>query len=186
MRTTSIPVLALSTLSVLTAACASPQTSAVAVAEASAVAVVDVDPAARKALFSSVTALEGSWQGAAPDGTTGHTVFAVSSGGTLVRELMLAGTEHEMTNMYTLDGSELVLTHYCAMGNQPTMRADALEDGRLAFSFDEVADLTASDEIYMGEMTLEIVDADHIRQHWTAFKGSEPQDVMTIELTRAP
>ncbi len=44
---------------------------------------------------------------------------------------MYPGMEHEMTNMYTLDGNTLVMTHYCAGGNQPRMRATGVENGRV-------------------------------------------------------
>jgi hypothetical protein len=47
-----------------------------------------------------------------------------SAGGSVVMETMMAGTDYEMINMYHLDGDDLVLTHYCAGGNQPTMRLD--------------------------------------------------------------
>ena len=50
--------------------------------------------------------------------------FKISAAGTVVMETMGPGSEHEMINMYHLDGDDLVLTHYCAGGNQPTMRLD--------------------------------------------------------------
>ena len=75
-----------------------------------------------------------------PDGE-GIVEFRVSSNGSAVRELMYPGTEHEMTNMYTLEGNTLVMTHYCAGGNQPHMRASKFENGRLAFEPDGVSDL---------------------------------------------
>lgn len=148
--------------------------------------VVPVDPAVRTPLMDAVAGLEGRWRGVAPDGSTGITEFAVSSNGSVVRELMLAGTEHEMTNMYTLDGNALVMTHYCAGGNQPHMRATAMEGDRIAFDSVDVSDLKSEDEIYMGAMTLVIKDADTIEQHWSSYKAGERVDdhSMVIELKR--
>ena len=146
--------------------------------------VVAADPAARDVLLSTVAALEGRWEGTGPDGKPAYTAFAVSSGGSAVRELMLVGTEHEMTNMYTLDGNDLVMTHYCAGGNQPFMRANGLEGDRIVFHFEDVHDLKAVDEVYMGEMTLVLFGDDRIEQQWRAFKDGELDHEMTIEMQR--
>jgi len=148
--------------------------------------VVDADPAQREALFAAVSALEGKWQGESEgaEGPPSYTVFEVTSGGSAVRELMLPGTENEMTNMYTLDGNELVMVHYCAGGNQPVMRADSFEDGRLVFRSAGVQDLKAADEVYMGAMTLVVVDENTVEQQWVALKGGELEHEMKIKLKR--
>ena len=145
---------------------------------------VDADPELRKSLFDAVASLEGRWEGATPDGSSGYTTFEVTSNSSVIRECMLVGTPNEMTNMYTLDGNDLVMVHYCAMGNQPKMRAAAAEDGTIAFAFDSVADLGAPDEVYMGEMTLVILDENRIEQRWRAFKGDALENEMTIEMKR--
>ena len=83
---------------------------------------------------------------------------------------MQPGTPIEMTNMYTLDGSGLVMTLYCAGGNQPHMRATAIEGDRIVFEPTGVSDLKSEDEVYMGAVTLVIQDADRIEQHWFSYK----------------
>jgi hypothetical protein len=64
------------------------------------------------------------------------------------------------------------------------MRATAFEEGRLAFRSEGVSDLKDADELYMGEMTLVIVDDDHIEQHWRALKGGQVDHETTFELKR--
>ncbi|HKD99862.1 MAG TPA: hypothetical protein VKE69_02535 [Planctomycetota bacterium] len=128
------------------------------------------DDAARKPLFDAVKSLEGSWEMVGEDGTKGVTEFRVTSAGSVVREVMFPGGDHEMTNMYHLDGNALVLTHYCAMGNQPRMRAEKRDGDRLLFRSDSVGDL-APGQGYMGEMTLELVDRDHMAQTWRFFEA---------------
>lgn len=148
--------------------------------EQHSIRVVEADDAVRAPLLDAVKALEGRWH-VAGDAGAGTTVFEVTSNGSAVRETMFAGEEHEMTNMYTLDGNGLHMTHYCAMGNQPHMRATAVENGRIEFHPAGVSDLEAADETYMGQMTLVIVDADHIEQHWKGF-GAEPHEtVISLE-----
>ena len=137
--------------------------------------------------MATVAALEGRWTGVAPDGSTGVTEFVVSSSGSAVREIMMPGTENEMTNMYTLDGNALVMTHYCAGGNQPHMRASAIEGNRIVFEPTGVSDLKSEDEVYMGSMTLVIKDADTIEQHWSSYCAGIRDDShdMVFEMKRS-
>lgn len=146
-------------------------------------AVVDTDPAIREPLLGALQSLEGRWEGASGDMQLEHE-FHVTSGGSVVRELMFPGTPHEMTNMYSLDGNTIVMTHYCGEGNQPRMRATALEGNRIAFRSEGVSDLGAPDEVYMGEMTLVLVSDDKIEQHWTALAAGAVDHESVFELHR--
>lgn len=146
--------------------------------------VVEADGAQREQLMTVLQGLEGRWETPGPEGEMLVTEFKVTSGGTALRELMYAGAPHEMTNMYTLDGNSVLMTHYCAGGNQPHMRAAGVEGGKLVFRSDGVSDLKAPDEIYMGEMTLVLVDDDHIEQHWTAFNSADEDHAMVMAMSR--
>jgi len=146
--------------------------------------VVAADEAVRAPLFDAVKSLEGRWEGTGEDGMQLVHEFQVTSNGSVVRELMFPGTPHEMTNMYALDGNSLAMTHYCAAGNQPRMRASAKEGNRIAFHAAGVEDLKSKDDLYMGAMTLVFVDADHIEQHWTAWRGGKVDHSPAFELHR--
>lgn len=143
-----------------------------------------VDDAARKSLFDPVKALAGNWQRTDEKGETDSTQFAVTAAGTSVREVMFPGTPHEMTNMYHLDGNALVVTHYCAGGNQPRMRARAREGNKIAFHFDSVSDLRDANGEYMGELTLEFVDADHFVEHWRSYAKGTTSGELELRWTR--
>jgi len=144
------------------------------------------DPAQRKPLLDSLKALEGTWEMKGDKGDFQLTEFKVTAAGSAVREIMFPGTPHEMTNVYCLDGNALALTHYCAMGNQPHMRADARKGNQLPFTMASVSDLESPDEMYMGEMTLEFVDQDHFSEHWrTYIKGVvQPKQNVDMAFTR--
>jgi len=145
---------------------------------------VEADPALREGLFAPVKALAGTWRVEAAEHPS-EIRFEVSSNGSVVRETMFPGTENEMTNMYALDGNSLVMTHYCAGGNQPRMRARALEGNRLVFEADGVSDLQASEDHYMGAITLVFVDADQLEQRWVSYETATGKPGgMTFQLTR--
>lgn len=159
------------------AGCASKNASLSVVAPASA--------EQKQSLLERLKSLEGEWVTEDPTsgGTVTAAVFKTSSGGSAVREVMFPGSPHEMTNMYHMDGGDLVVTHYCAIGNQPRMRATGVDGNTIAFKFDSVTNRTASDQACMGEMTLEFVDADHIVERWRTM-GTAKDDATVIELTR--
>jgi hypothetical protein len=144
------------------------------------------DPAKRKPLLDSVKALEGTWEAKGEKAEVLVCEFKVTAAGSAVREIMFPGTAQEMTNVYCLDGNGLALTHYCAMGNQPRMRASARVGNQIAFGAATVSDMESPDEMYMGEMTLEFVDPDHICEHWRTYvKGVLQKDQgVDIALTR--
>src|SRR5439155_8435497 len=72
--------------------------------------------------------LSGTWVATDKDGKPTSevvSVFRVTSAGSAVHETIFPGTDHEMVSVYHLDGKDLVMTHYCALGNQPRMKLDA-------------------------------------------------------------
>lgn len=148
-------------------------------------AVAAATPEQTAAMFGQVKSLEGTWEMSDEKGNAMvAAVFAVSSNGSVVREVMFPGAPHEMTNVYHMDGQTLLVTHYCAEGNQPVMRARTATPGRIAFAFDSITNFTDPSESYMGELTLVIVDKDHVRQEWVSFKEGKRQPPVVFELKR--
>jgi hypothetical protein len=141
---------------------------------------------AQEAMLDKVKSLEGTWEmKGGMEGKPATVVFHTGGGGNTVREIMFPGDEHEMTNMYHLDGQSLVMTHYCAIGNQPRMRATGGGDpNSIAFKFDSVTNKTAPDQMYMGEMTLTFLDKDTIREDWVHFQDGKPGAPTSFELKR--
>lgn len=172
-------------LSLAVLAAAACQSTDIAASDASGpvLKVVAADASVRAPLWEALSSLEGRWKSETEYGDGEH-VFAVSSGGSVLREIMGPDTESEMTNVYSLDGNGVAMTHYCAAGNQPHMRAAGMEDGRMVFESVSVGDLKDAGEHYMGAMTLVFVDADHVEQHWTSITGETNVEMGVFSLTR--
>jgi hypothetical protein len=66
-----------------------------------------------------------------------HSRFELISGGSVLLEHFTEPGGQEMLTAYHLDGSKLVLTHYCLAGNQPQMVAEKFDSasGELDFAF---------------------------------------------------
>jgi hypothetical protein len=133
-------------------------------------------PEQSAALIDRVKGLQGTWQASEGGKPGGEVTFAVTSNGSVVRETMFPGSQHEMTNMYHMDGPTLVMTHYCAIGNQPQMRATAAgPHDPIVLKFDRISNLSSPDQSYMGGLTLVFIDPNHIEERWTSYKGGKPE-----------
>ncbi len=142
----------------------------------------------RAALFEQLKPLEGYWNYYDAKGKwQGSGRIALTSGGSVLREVMFSGTPHEMTNLYHMDGNALVMTHYCASGNQPRLRLPTwhlTKPGEFDFRFASISNWTSGDE-YMGRLQLAIADKDHASQTWTSYKNGKAS-AETFELRRQP
>ena len=147
--------------------------------------------------FATLKGMAGSWHGvpeatgeeaAAEADAAGQAVFEieVSAAGTVVMETMGPGTEHEMINMYYQDGDDLVLTHYCAGGNQPTMRLDleASTAERMIFDFTGGTNIPEEGH-YIHDMELGIHADGKIESVWNSWSGGEAAGGMTFHLARS-
>ena len=121
--------------------------------------------------------LVGAWEtgDADKDGKADHAVvYRLTAAGSAVEETLFPGTDHEMVTMYTMDGDDLVLTHYCAMGNQPHMKAKpAGADGRLDFEYVSGGNMKSRDEMHMDSLTMTFPDADHLGHEWRMWAGGK-------------
>ncbi len=114
------------------------------------------------------------------------TVFKVTAAGSAVHETVFPGTPHEMVTLYHRDGPDLVLTHYCAAGNQPRMKADPKSPpNQLRFQFTGGSNLNAAKDMHMHEGAITFVDDDHIEWSWTGYQDGKPANDHKVSLKLA-
>ena len=140
-----------------------------------------------RAQFQQLCGLAGDWYVVGEDGEPAGEVqlsYRVSSGGSAVIETTFPGAEHEMTTVYTLDGAELVLTHYCAIGNAPHMVA--VEEGdasEVHFQCESVGNARSHDDLHMHDAVFRFEGDGRLRSVWTLWGdgklgGSEPFELV--------
>jgi hypothetical protein len=143
---------------------------------------------AKASQLDALKRLAGDWTCKMKHGEVDHDVtvsYKVTAGGSAVEETLMAGTEHEMVTMYYQDGDDLVLTHYCMLGNQPRMKAERDGTaGKLTFKFAGAGNLKSEKDPHMHDMTLEVVADDHIKANWTLYKDGKPAGTTTLDMTR--
>lgn len=134
--------------------------AALALATAAAVAQTDAQKA-----FTTIKSLPGTWEGNSAMGPVKVT-FKTTSGGSAVMSEILG--KEDMISMFNLDGpGRLLMTHYCAVGNEPRMEASVSPDGKvITFNYVDATNLASPDAAHMHRMVLTLIDENHHTEEW--------------------
>lgn len=136
--------------------------------------------------LEKMTKLVGTWVAADEEGKPTDQVVSViklTAGGSAVHETLFPGQDHEMVSIYAVDGGDLVMTHYCVLGNQPRMKADPESPAnQIVFVFDGGANLDPKKDKHMHGATLTIVDDDHIEIEGEGWEDGKPSHEMCGEM----
>ena len=131
--------------------------------------------------FEQLKSVAGQWEGKANGDQTVAVSFRETSGGTaLLSEI--TGKE-DMISMIHMDGpGRLLLTHYCAAGNQPRMLGTVSPDGRVfAFDFLDATNLPHTDDGHMKRVVISIIDPNHHTEEWVFVNhGKESKEVFDL------
>ena len=143
-----------------------------------------------KAAFARLKSLAGEWQGrvGSKDGPPVKVVYRVTAEGSALMETLFPETPHEMVTVYHMSGDSLVLTHYCASGNQPHMRFDpsASTPDRLVFAFDGGTSFDPAVDTHMHSAVLALKDANHLEAEWTIYQKGQQGGAHQFLLERVP
>ena len=130
--------------------------------------------------------LAGTWLLADKDGKPTDeiaSIIKVTAGGSAVHETIFPGQPHEMVSVYTAEGSDLILTHYCVLGNQPRMKADPKSpSNQIVWRFAGGANLDPKKDKHMHEATLTIVDDNHLEINGVGWENGAPAKEMCCGL----
>ena len=137
------------------------------------------------AQLEQIKKLAGRWEGTSDHmAEQGPSVveYKITSGGSAVVETLFPGTPHEMVSIYHDEGGRLAMTHYCMLGNQPTLKL-VKSDGN-NFKFTLASGIKSLKEMHMHQLVLTWQDPDHITQTWTSYQDGKPQEPSEFKLAR--
>jgi hypothetical protein len=141
------------------------------------------------AALDRLKSLTGAWEGTGGDDGgefPTRVTYRVTGGGSAVLETLFADTPHEMISVYHKDGDRLVMTHYCAMGNQPRMRlAEGSTPQELRFDFDGGSNFDPARDPHIHSGWIKILSTDRIEAEWSAFSAGKDAGPKRLKLTRA-
>ena len=126
--------------------------------------------------------LAGTWVAADDNGKPTDQVVSiikVTAGGSAVHETIFPGQPQEMISVYTVDGPDLVMTHYCVLGNQPRMKADPKSPAnQIRWEFAGGTNLDPKKDKHMHAATLTIIDDSHIEIAGEGWENGAPAKEM--------
>jgi len=134
--------------------------------------------------FSRLKALVGDWDIESSRGKT-HSRFELIAGGSVLLEHFTEPGGQEMLTAFHLDGSRLVLTHYCLAGNQPQMVAEKFDraSGELDFAFAGGSNISP-DAGHMHDAVFHVASNDHFDAKWDFVEAGRVKFSEEIHYTR--
>jgi len=142
-----------------------------------------------QAAFERLKQLDGAWttlRGSThmPESMEVH--YQVTGAGSALVETIGPGTPHEMVSVYHLADGGLVMTHYCAVGNQPYMVARAGDNAdELVFECVGGAGVSRDQGVYMSRARFAFRDASRVDATWSAVRDGKPDHETCFELVRS-
>ena len=140
------------------------------------------------ASFNHLKQLAGKWKGTKVGDNDKQEVeveYTLTAAGTALAEKLFAGTPHEMLTVYHGDKGGLVMTHYCAMGNQPRMRLKKSNSPKtFKFVFVDGTSMESAGDPHMHQLTMTIVDKNHLTHEWVFYQDSKPKETVRFNFVR--
>jgi hypothetical protein len=145
-----------------------------------------------KTAFDQIKTLAGTWKA---DITGNHkeehagantVVYKLTGAGSALVETQFPGSDHEMVSVYHLDGDDLRMTHYCAMGNQPRVKLDRVKSTpkHLVFVFDGGTNLDPQKDMHIHGLEITFHDDGKITSAWEGYQGGKSAGVTSFALSK--
>lgn len=133
-----------------------------------------------KSAFQKLKGIVGEWRGTVQNKSTGPAVevrYKLTAHQTAVVETLFPDTDHEMISIYYMDGDQLMVTHYCAMGNQPRFRLAAnSKPDELIFEFAGGGEnLSPDQDTHMHSSKIVFIRENQIESEWDIYSRGKKE-----------
>jgi hypothetical protein len=150
-----------------------------------------------KTAFAKIKTLVGEWKteisGDHKGKESGHhekedavVTYRLTGAGSALIETQFPGTGHEMVTVYHLDGEDLRMTHYCAMGNQPRLKLDRANSApdHLIFLFDGGSNLDPQKDMHIHGLDITFQKDGHVTSTWEGYSDGKSAGRTAFAMTR--
>ena len=142
-----------------------------------------------RSAFEALKAMAGTWHGTvAAEGEEPREteiVYEVRSAGHSVVQTFSPGKPYEMFSVYHLDGEDLLMTHYCAIGNAPKMKFVATgKPGEIVWEFNGGSNLDPGKDPHAHEGRMQITGPDSYVSKSVGWSNGEPSSKRTFTMKR--
>lgn len=143
----------------------------------------------RSEAFERIKGLVGRWEGTTREvgsesDKSAVVEYQLTAGGTAVIETLFPGTEMEMVSVYDDEQEQLVMTHYCTLGNQPKMELTDVGAQHLSLDFAGGQGIDPASDMHMHSLTIAWDGPDQVTQTWTAQAEGSAMDPTVMTLSR--
>jgi hypothetical protein len=144
----------------------------------------DTSKVASLAAFDELKSLAGDWEATVATGIqSAH--FELIADNSVLASRLSGGMPHDMHTMFHMDGSRLMLTHYCAMHNQPRMvLVPGGDPKKLVFRFKDGTNIAPGDG-HMNQVAFIIDGSNHHIEEWT-YLAKDKETTTRCEFRRRP
>lgn len=138
------------------------------------------------AAFAKLKTLAGTWEATSKEMGKVRVTYEVVANGTAILENESGEKMPAMVTLYHLDGSRLMLTHYCIAGNQPRMEAKSFDarTGELTFDFVDATSLASKSAGHMHAVKYQFLDATRFTSTWHFHENGQEKFAETATYTR--
>ena len=135
--------------------------------------------------FEMIKGLQGNWEGTvkedgAKEDQKASVNYRITSNGSAVVETIFMGTPMEMTSIYFEKDGKLMMTHYCSIGNRPTLALKKETKDSLTFDFKSGENMNVKKDMHIHGLTLEQKPDGSLVQRWEGFVGGKPAPEATV------
>jgi hypothetical protein len=143
-------------------------------------------PDRARAAFATLKELVGEWEGSTPAGRSLRIHYRLIAKDSVLLETWTLGPGRESLTVYHMDGERLVATHYCPIGNQPTLQLVASADpGLLVFSYLSARNLPDPAAAHQHRFEVRLAGKDRFWRNETYLEGtSEGSEAVTYTRVR--
>lgn len=130
--------------------------------------------------FETLKSMEGTWVGSVETSRSEEPretriTYRVSANGHSVIQTFGPGSDFEMFSVYHMDGDQLLMTHYCAIGNAPKMKfVETGKAGELKFEFNGGTNFDPARDAHAHEGIMRIIDGDSYRSTSIGWADGKP------------
>ncbi len=135
--------------------------------------------------FEKLRSLEGDWAGTLPDGNPIEISYQIINGGAVLERYRSKDPMWwNMSTVYHLNNSAIVMSHYCSWGNHPRMKASSItvSTKQLDFDFIDLAENIPSNG-HMRDLAIKFVDDNNLIHNWV-WREKEKDTPLTLTLAR--
>ena len=110
--------------------------------------------------------------------------YRTTSNGHAVVETIFVGTPHEMTSVYYERNGKLAMTHYCAIGNRPTMDLDKETPTSVWLNYSGGEGLDPAKDMHIHSVSLTLNKDGTLTQTWVGYENGKPTKNTVLSLQR--